>query len=112
MYLLTLYIPQSHNESVKQALFDAGAGKFNHYDQACWQTLGDGQFRPLENSNAFIGKPGVLENLPEYKVEVIVQDEYIHAVVEALKQAHPYEEPAYQVIKLTDISRRDGKLSL
>jgi len=73
------------------------------YDCCCWQTLGSGQFRPLENSNPFIGEKGQIERVNEYKVEMVCDEEHIKAVITALKKAHPYEEPAFDVCKLEEL---------
>lgn len=102
MYKLCLYVPASHLEAVKQALFAAGAGRIGDYDSCCWQVAGQGQFRPLTGSNPFIGEQGQIETVEEYKVELVCDDNVIAMVVAALKQAHPYEEPAYQVWRLED----------
>ena len=100
MYKLCVYVPASHLEQVKQALFDAGAGRIGDYDSCCWQVSGQGQFRPLAGADPFIGSQGRIETVEEYKVELVCEDALIAATVAALKQAHPYEEPAYQVWKL------------
>ena len=100
MYKLCFYVPESHLDVVKEALFAQGAGHFNAYDQCCWQTLGEGQFRPLSGSRPFVGECHRLEKVPEYKVEMICKDGAIKSVIEALLDAHPYEEPAYQVYKI------------
>ena len=100
---LTVYIPESHLEVVKDALFSAGAGKYNNYDRCCWQVLGEGQFRPLEESKPFLGEQGKEEHVSEYRVEMICRDEYLSAVKAALKKSHPYEEPAYDFVKIKDI---------
>lgn len=100
MLKICIYIPESHLETVKLALFDAGAGKIGHYDRCCWQVAGQGQFRPLDGSDPYIGEQGVVENVIEYKVEMVCDDKYIKQVIVAMKEAHPYEEPAYDVIKL------------
>lgn len=101
MYKLCFYVPETHLESVKQAVFAAGAGRQGDYDQCCWQTLGRGQFRPLPGSNPYIGysgeKPGPLEVVAEYKVEMLCADDLVRGAVAALIDAHPYEEPAYDV---------------
>ncbi len=101
MYKLCFYVPESHLEMVKQAVFGAGAGCIGAYDHCCWQTLGLGQFRALAGSQPFIGETGVLEQLPEWKVELVVADEFIRQAVAALIAAHPYETPAYQVWQLS-----------
>jgi hypothetical protein len=103
MYKLCFYVPESHLESVKAAVFKAGAGHIGAYDSCCWQTLGQGQFRPLNGSNPFIGQAGQVESVSEWKVEMVVADEQIHDSVKALKAAHPYETPAYEVWRLTDM---------
>jgi len=100
MYKLCFYVPETHLESVKSAVFAAGAGRIGDYDSCCWQVLGGGQFRPLAGSSPFIGAEGRVEFVDEYKVELVCSDELIAVAVAALKAAHPYEEPAYQVWKL------------
>ena len=102
MYKLCFYVPENATDLVKNALFKAGAGKIGDYDCCCWQTLGTGQFRPLENSNPYIGQKGQIESVTEFKIEMVCDDEHIKAAIEALKKAHPYEEPAYDVWKLED----------
>ena len=101
-YKIIFYVPESHVEQVKDAVFLAGAGQQGHYDQCCWQTLGKGQFRPLAGSNPFISgeskQKQVVEYVDEYRIEVLCDTEYIEASVDALKAAHPYEEPAFDVI--------------
>lgn len=103
MVKLNLLVPESHLESVKSALFEAGAGKIGDYDSCCWQTLGTGQYRPLEGSAPYIGQTGVVEKVQEYKVELVCENALIKAVIKALIAAHPYEEPAYDIIKLEDL---------
>lgn len=103
MYKLSFFVPEENLESVKQALFDAGAGRIGDYDHCCWQTLGQGQFRPLHGSDPHIGRQGEVERLAEWKVELVCSDELVRQLVVVLKQAHPYEEVAYDVWQLADI---------
>lgn len=100
MYQLSFYVPVAQVDAVKQAVFDAGAGRIGNYDSCCWQVAGQGQFRPLPGSDPQVGGIGQLERVDECKVEMVCADECIAAAVAALKAAHPYEEPAYQVWKL------------
>lgn len=100
MYQLVFFVPETHCEVVKLALFNAGAGRIGDYDQCAWQALGQGQFRPLKNSKAFIGELEQLEQLKEYRVEMVCEETYIKAVLIALMQAHPYQTPAYSVIEI------------
>jgi hypothetical protein len=103
VYQLSVFVPESHLDQVKQALFDAGAGRIGDYEHCCWQTLGQGQFRPLAGANPAIGEVGEVERVAEYKVELVVADALIGAAVAALRKAHPYETPAFQVWRLADI---------
>ncbi len=103
MYKICFYVPTSHLEEVKNAMFTNGAGKIGHYSCCAWQILGEGQFMPLSGSHAYLGEENKLEKLEEYKVEMVCDSKYIEKVVAALKKAHPYEEPAYQIIRLEAI---------
>ncbi|MCG3878124.1 YqfO family protein [Psychrobacter sp. Ps6] len=102
MYKLTVFIPDEALEQVKAALFAAGAGSIGDYEQCCWQVQGTGQFMPLAGSAPHIGKQDSLEMVDEWRVEMVVDDAFITAAVIALKEAHPYETPAYDVIKVLD----------
>lgn len=102
MYKLCLHVPQTHLDVVKNAIFEAGAGTVGHYCHCSWEVLGEGQFMPLPGSNAFIGEINKLEKVAEYKVETICTDDCINEVIAALKKAHPYETPSYEVWKLED----------
>ena len=103
MYKLCVFVPESHLEAVKDALFDAGAGKIGAYDRCSWQTKGTGQFRPLRGSSPYIGREGEIETVEEYRVEMVCDDRFIRDAVAAMKKAHPYEEPAYDVWKLSPV---------
>lgn len=100
MYKLCFFVPDSHVDVVKNAVFAAGGGRIGDYDHCAWQVLGLGQFRPLDGSQPFIGEAGQVEQVEEWKVELVVADELIRAAVEALKHSHPYETPAYEVWRL------------
>ncbi|GAB4392372.1 MAG: CBU_2076 family Dot/Icm type IV secretion system effector [Gammaproteobacteria bacterium] len=102
MYKIAFYVTAEHLEELKTALFTAGAGHIGNYDHCCWQTKGTGQFRPLAESNPYLGEPEQLSRISEYLVEMVCRDEYIREVVEVLKAQHPYENPAYQVWKIED----------
>ena len=96
MYKIAVFIPTSHLEPVKMAMFAAGAGRYQGYDCCAWQTVGTGQFRPLEGSVPFLGQQGTVEQVEEYKVEVICDQQHLSAVIEALRSSHPYEVPAFE----------------
>ena len=100
MYKLCYFVPETHLEKTKRALFEIGAGKIGDYDSCAWQCAGQGQFRPLEGSDPFLGEKGALEVVEEYKVELVCEDDLVGEALKALKQAHPYEEPAYEVYRM------------
>ncbi|RML46419.1 hypothetical protein ALQ97_02883 [Pseudomonas savastanoi pv. glycinea] len=89
MYKLAFFVPPSHVDEVKSAVFAAGAGRIGAYDHCSWQVLGQGQFRPLNGSQPFVGQSGVVESVEEWKVELVVADDLIQQAVLALKQSHP-----------------------
>ena len=103
MVKIGIFIPASHLESVKLAMFNAGAGRIGNYDCCAWQTLGQGQFRALPDSQPFIGNQGVIATVEEYRVEMVCTNAALKAVIAAMKQAHPYETPAYDVWQLINI---------
>ncbi len=102
MYKLCFFVPPSHLEDVKNALFAKGAGKIGLYEACCWQTLGTGQFKPMSGSQPFIGESDQLEQLDEWKVEMVCDDTLIRSIVDELKRVHPYEEVAYDVWQLAE----------
>jgi hypothetical protein len=102
MFKISVFVPESNAETLKRAMFEAGAGRIGDYDHCCWQTLGQGQFRPLEGSSPAIGQQDRIETVAELKVEMVCDDAHIRDVVAALKSSHPYEEPAYDVWKLEE----------
>ena len=105
MLKLIYYVPESHLESTKLAIFEAGAGAggIGNYEHCAWQVKGIGQFKPIQGANPFLGQLDELEQLEEWRVETIVTEEKARAVAKALKASHPYEEPAFEFIQILDI---------
>jgi structural hemagglutinin/hemolysin toxin protein RtxA len=104
MYSIIFYVPESHLERVKTAMFSVGAGKIGHYDHCAWQCLGQGQFRPLAQSHAFIGNVDQIEKIAEYRVELVCEKALIKLVIEALIATHPFETPAYSVLEMKTLA--------
>ncbi|MDD9888861.1 MAG: NGG1p interacting factor NIF3 [Gammaproteobacteria bacterium] len=100
LFKIEFYVPESHLEPVKLAMFDAGAGRVGDYDACAWQTLGQGQYRPLEGSKPFLGTRDKIETVAEYKVEMVCTESSLQGVIEAMKSSHPYEEVAYCVMRM------------
>ena len=100
MFQLYFYVPESHLEITKKAIFEVGAGKYEKYDSCCFVTKGLGQFRPLDGSKPFLGQTNKYEQVEEFKVETLVQENDLPSVLVALKKSHPYEEVAFGFIEI------------
>ena len=83
-------------------MFAAGAGWIGDYSRCSWSTLGQGTFRGGEAASPAIGEAGEDQTVTEYRVETVVPDDKLAAVIAALRRAHPYEEPAYDVYPRVD----------
>jgi hypothetical protein len=97
---IIFFVPPEHVSVVRNAMFLAGAGRVGNYECCSFETLGLGQFKPLEGSSAFLGKVGELEKLEELKVEMVCEKKFIHLVIKAMKESHPYETVAYEVYSI------------
>lgn len=100
--VLVCYVPVPDTERVLAALFAAGAGTIGDYRDCAFVVEGTGQFRPLPGANPAIGQVGDLEKVRENRVELVLPRHLRRAVVAALRQAHPYEEPAFHVIEAAE----------
>lgn len=105
---LEVYVPNNYTEDVKNALFKAGAGNIGFYDECSFTVQGKGTFRPIEGSNPFSGIQNIRENADEQMVSVIFEHYKQHQIIAALKNAHPYEEVAYQIITLENENQYSG----
>lgn len=103
MLKLIYYVPESHLEVTKLAIFQAGAGGIGDYAECAWQVKGIGQFKPVGQANPFIGQVNQLEQVEEWRVETIVDEQVAQAVKQALLASHPYEEPALEFLKIIEI---------
>lgn len=99
---VTTYVPHAQAEAVRAALAEAGAGSIGDYDSCSFSTPGEGRFRPLEGATPTIGEVGRPEVVDEVRVEAVLPRARRAAVVAALLAAHPYEEPAHDVVELAD----------
>ncbi|SHL98247.1 Nif3-like dinuclear metal center hexameric protein [Hymenobacter psychrotolerans] len=105
---LVTFVPSAHTEAVLQALYKAGAGQIGDYAACSFRTDGTFTFTPGPATNPFLGKPGQPHTGPEQRVEVLLPLHLQHAAVRALQQAHPYEEVAYDLIKLENTNQEVG----
>ncbi len=107
MYLLVIYVPKDSLEKVKSAVFSAGGGEMGNYSQCAWQVLGQGQFKPGTGASPFLGEINKLEKVKEYRLELVCRDRDIKNTVKAMIKAHPYETPAYHVVKVLTLDNLD-----
>ncbi|MFD3812300.1 Nif3-like dinuclear metal center hexameric protein [Rhodococcus sp. NPDC058639] len=101
-------VPSGAADTVRQALFDAGAGALGNYTECCWTTSGTGQFRPVGAADPALGVLGELEHVEEARIEVIAPRGSRSRVLAALRAAHPYEEPAFDVLELAELPSARG----
>ena len=99
-YKLVVFVPSKSAAKVSNAIFGAGAGAIGNYSHCGFEALGEGSFQPLEGARPAIGKKGKLEKVSEVRFETIVPAEVLADCIAAMKKAHPYEEPAFDVFKL------------
>ena len=99
---LTCFVPREDAPAVREALARAGAGRIGDYDRASFSVLGEGRFRPLPGARPHLGTVGEAETVAEERVEVVLERRSRAAVVAALLAAHPYEEPAHDVVELAE----------
>lgn len=97
---LVTFIPGDHLDAVVDALAAAGAGRIGAYDRCCFTTPGTGSFRAEDAASPYVGARGETTTVPEERLEMVLPRERRAAVLAALREAHPYEEPAYDVYEL------------
>ncbi len=97
---IAVFVPVSHEESVRMAMFEAGAGKIGNYDECSFQVSGTGTFRAGSGSNPFVGQIGERSSEPEVRIETILPDYLLNQVVASMKSVHPYEEVAFDLFPL------------
>ena len=96
------FVPREALEATRDAVFAAGAGRIGDYERCSWYAAGTGTYLGGEGTNPTLGEAGREERVAELRVETVVPEGRLDEVVRALKAAHPYEEPAYDVYPLVD----------
>jgi hypothetical protein len=94
LHALVTYVPAPFAEKVLAIIGDAGAGRVANYSHCAFTVPGTGRFTPLPGAKPCIGVQGEAEQVPEIRIECVVAEEHLDAVIAALRSAHPYEEPA------------------
>lgn len=108
MYKYVVFVPETHKNQVLDAISITGAGKIGKYDSCSFSTNGEGRFRPLIGSEPAIGTVNQLESVQEVKIEVIVSKDKLSNVQNAVRNVHPYEEIAFDIIPMEMNNREVG----
>jgi hypothetical protein len=99
---LVWFVPEEALDATRSAVFEAGGGSIGDYERCSWYTAGTGTFFGGEGTAPALGERGREEHVAELRVETVVPEGLIRDAIVALKLAHPYEEPAYDVYPLVD----------
>ena len=99
-FKLVYFVPEAARDATREAVFAAGSGVIGEYERCSWYTKGTGTFLARAGADPAVGEVGEEEHVEEYRVEVVVPEEALGAVVEALRDAHPYEEVAFDLYPL------------
>lgn len=108
MMKLVTMVPNDHVDRVRTALFNAGAGELGNYDSCSFGVQGNGTFRAIGDANPYVGSLNSIHTEPETRLEVLIPTWLQSRVEMALRDAHPYEEPAYDFITLANSCRHSG----
>ena len=95
-----VYVPETHREKIITAIHKGGGGQIGNYSHCTFGTEGIGTFKPEEGATPFLGKRNELEKVNENKIETIIERKDVPKLLKAVKQAHPYEEVAYDLYPL------------
>ena len=100
---LVVFVPREALNAVREALFAAGAGRIGDYERCSWYGEGTGTFLGGEGTSPDVGRPGREERVAELRLETVFPVEKQDEVLAALRRAHPYEEPAFDVYELVEV---------
>lgn len=108
LFKLVFFVPEKDAEQVKEALYKKGIGKIGNYAECSFSSQGKGSFKPIKGARPHIGNLGEREELEETRVEMLVQRDMLSVAITSLKQNHPYEEVAYDLIPLANLDTTLG----
>lgn len=101
---IVVFVPESHADAVREAMSEAGAGKIGNYTHCSFSSKGIGRFLPGTGAHPAIGEVGVSESVSEERIETVCERKILGGVISAMKKAHPYEEVAFDVYSLEDVT--------
>jgi dinuclear metal center YbgI/SA1388 family protein len=105
---LTTFVPSKNAETLRNALFEAGAGNIGNYDHCSFNMVGEGTYRGNEHSNPVIGEKGKLHTEEETRISLVFESKNEASIFKALKENHPYEEVAYELITTENVHQNIG----
>lgn len=105
---LVFFVPHKQAEKVKDAIFATGAGTIGNYAECSFSLKGEGTFMPVGSADPALGELNVRHTEPETKVEILIQNHQVGAALKAMRDAHPYEEVAYDLIALNNADQTKG----
>ena len=107
-YQLAIFVPEGHEQEVRQAICQAGGGQWGNYSCCTFNSAGQGTFLPQQGAQPFIGQAGQLSVTPEIKIECIVSPDVLDKVLDEALKKHPYQQPAYHISKLENRFAQGG----
>lgn len=102
LHKIVVFVPEEAVEQVRNAMADAGAGVIGQYTHCSFRTEGTGSFVPLPAAQPYVGRAGKLEEVAEYRLEMVCIGSWLDYVVSAMLEAHPYDEVAYDIYRLAN----------
>lgn len=105
LHKLVWFVPEEALAATRDAVFAAGAGRIGDYERCSWYTAGTGTFLPRAGTDPAIGEVGEEQHVPELRVETVVPAGIAADVVQALVDAHPYEEVAYELYPIVEVEQ-------
>jgi len=100
---IAVTVPEADADKLRQVIGDAGGGKVGNYTHCSFSVKGTGRFKPEDGANPSIGEVGKLEDVVEERIEITCNTDDLQGVVKAIREAHPYEEPAIDVYPMVQI---------
>jgi len=107
-YKLVVFVPAGYENRIRQALFEVGVGKIGEYDRCWFASSGEGGFRVPTEASPFLGRPGMEARTRESRLEVILPPALAEAAVQAVRQRHPYQEPAFELQPVKNYGPNQG----
>ena len=105
MYKVAVHVPVEHADKMRQVIGEAGGGKIGNYSYASFSVRGIGRVKPESGAHPAVGEMGVFEEVEEERIEFVCNEDCLDRVLTAVRSAHPYEEPAIDVVKLENVAK-------